>query len=385
MGNKIYYGEYSLRHWIELILSKNIELPPYQRVFVWGKEEVQNLIISLENQLYIPPITIGAYFEDNKLHNLIIDGQQRLTSILLTYLGIFPNSRKIKKEIEIIQETDDEEVEEEDFENLLEWRFDSLLEFGKTKEEIIKNKDDLYLNFDISKEENFFDNTYLGFSYIVPQERKDSNSKNQQQYYSSVFREINKQGVVLQKEEIRESLYYYSPGFRVIFKPKKSLLYTLQNRKKMDFVRYLALSSQYAKSKNSSNLTKGYKKNLEDYYSAFVEFITIDKKTNIEFEKISIEKEPLIDKLFDTIERLGFPKNYESIINMDIYFFGIIFFIIFEKNNIDIGKKEDILKEIEKTIKDIKNENHLKSPNAYKYLKTRIYKSLEIWGKYVCK
>lgn len=27
MENKIYYGEYSLKHWIDLMLSKKVELP----------------------------------------------------------------------------------------------------------------------------------------------------------------------------------------------------------------------------------------------------------------------------------------------------------------------------------------------------------------------
>lgn len=34
MENKVYYGEYSLKHWIDLILKQDIELPLYQRYFV---------------------------------------------------------------------------------------------------------------------------------------------------------------------------------------------------------------------------------------------------------------------------------------------------------------------------------------------------------------
>lgn len=34
MKNKVYYGEYSLKYWIELILKQNIILPEYQRTFV---------------------------------------------------------------------------------------------------------------------------------------------------------------------------------------------------------------------------------------------------------------------------------------------------------------------------------------------------------------
>lgn len=382
MENKIYYGEYSLKHWIDLILSKNIELPPYQRVFVWGKEEVQRLIESLEKGLYIPPITIGAYFEDKKLHNLIIDGQQRLTSILLTYLELFPDPKKIKEQIDIFQCSEDDEIEEDDFKNLLEWKFDALLKCGKTKEEIIKNKEDLYIKLNIKKANDFFENTFLGFSYIVPTVK--SESKLQQKYYSSIFRTINKQGIALQKEEIRESLYYLNSEYSQIFKPSKSLLYTVQKKRKMDFVRYLALSAQYAKNNASSELTKGYKTKLEDYYSSFVEFITENKKSDIEFEKITIKKRQLIERFFDTIEKLSFPQNFDSIIDMDVYFFGIIYLMIFKDKKIDITEKKEIISSLDTSINSIKKINHIKSPNAYKYLKTRIDKSLEIWEKYVC-
>lgn len=38
MKYKVYYGDYSLSHWIELMLKHNIALPPYLRHFVWNKE-----------------------------------------------------------------------------------------------------------------------------------------------------------------------------------------------------------------------------------------------------------------------------------------------------------------------------------------------------------
>lgn len=49
MDTRVYYGEYTLKHWIELMLKKNIILPKYQRSFVWEENDVQRLIQSLEN------------------------------------------------------------------------------------------------------------------------------------------------------------------------------------------------------------------------------------------------------------------------------------------------------------------------------------------------
>ena len=386
MENKIYYGEYSLKHWIDLILSKNIELPPYQRIFVWGKNELQNLMKSFEEKLYVPPVTIGAYFEDEKLHNLIIDGQQRLTSIFLTYLGLFPDSTKIQNKIEVIQGNDDEEIEDEDLKNLLEWKFNRLLDFGSSKEEILSKKNDIYLSLDLQRDNSFFENNYLGFSYIVPMDRTPDTTKEQQKYYSSVFRSINKQGIPLQKVEIRESLYFFNKDYEPLFKTEKSALYTIQKKRKMDFVRYLALSSQYAVCKNSYALTKGYKTRLEDYYSAFIEYIAENKNCDINFKKIPSEAVNIVNDIFSTIEKLNFPKNFDSIINMDVYFFGIIYYMLFENKEIDTSKGADIIKSLDDEIDRIKKiDNHIKSPNAYKYLKIRIDSSLNIWGNYVHK
>lgn len=42
--NRSYYGEYTLEHWVELILKRDIIHPEYQRSFVWDKERSTNLI-----------------------------------------------------------------------------------------------------------------------------------------------------------------------------------------------------------------------------------------------------------------------------------------------------------------------------------------------------
>jgi len=89
MDNRVYYGQYSLKHWLDLILKQNIILPEYQRFFVWDEEKVRTLIKALKNKQFVPPITIGAFDINGATQNLILDGQQRLTTVLLAYLGLF--------------------------------------------------------------------------------------------------------------------------------------------------------------------------------------------------------------------------------------------------------------------------------------------------------
>ena len=90
MDKKVYYGEYSLKHWIELLLKKDLELPPYQRNFVWSEEQVKEFVNGLKGEIFVPPVTIGVCNKDGVNHNLILDGQQRLSSILLAFFGVYP-------------------------------------------------------------------------------------------------------------------------------------------------------------------------------------------------------------------------------------------------------------------------------------------------------
>ncbi len=89
MDNRVYYGQYSLNHWLDLILKQNIILPDYQRLFVWKEKKVRTLIKAFKQKQFVPPITIGSFNINGTSQNLILDGQQRLTTILLAYLGLF--------------------------------------------------------------------------------------------------------------------------------------------------------------------------------------------------------------------------------------------------------------------------------------------------------
>ena len=131
--NRVYYGEYSLKHWIDLILAGNIILPEYQRSFVWVEKDAKELMFSLINGEFVPPVVIGTYTDDvGKQVNIIIDGQQRLTSILLSYIGIFPKIEEFKKAKEEYADGVDEGVEDDDiYEPILDWTFKELLKMGK--------------------------------------------------------------------------------------------------------------------------------------------------------------------------------------------------------------------------------------------------------------
>lgn len=214
--NRVYYGEYSLKHWIDLILSKNLVLPDYQRYFVWNEKKVKELVNTLKNKHFIPPVTIGFYNESGRGQNLVLDGQQRLTSILLTYLKIYPEKEKYKKEASQLiynNSMDEQDSDSSDrLENILEWDFSILQKLGVTKSEILSNKGEYYKVMDNNIDDDFFENNYLGFCYLVP---SNKSHKEQQNYYSTVFRSINIQGQTLLPQESRASLYYLDKDMAV--------------------------------------------------------------------------------------------------------------------------------------------------------------------------
>ncbi|MDY0989366.1 DUF262 domain-containing protein [Flavobacterium sp. CFBP9031] len=389
MDNRVYYGEYSLKHWIDLILRKNIILPEYQRFFVWDEKKVETLIKTFKYKQFVPPVTIGAFKFDQTNQNLILDGQQRLTSILLAYLGLFPDQVVYKKTIEMFaSENDDEEEEDERLDDVVEWTFTKLTAKGKTKEGIISGiKEGNYkkINLDVTAE--FFQNTFLGFSYLVP---VISDEKQQQNYYSSVFRNINIQGAPLLAQESRASLYFLDKDLVQFFAPdflKKYVVKGVSGEAKLDFVRLLSLLSQYKNDNDSKYIARGYKPNMEKYYEEYIYAVVSDINSTRygQFSKFfpGRKYEVQIENLKQTLSDLEIKTEFPSIIDLDMYFFGLVYFTVFRNRKINTAKKEALKAAIELEIKGMKNNpSHTRAPNNLGHLRYRIYTSISFFRAY---
>ncbi len=389
MDNRVYYGEYSLRHWINLILKNNIVLPEYQRYFVWNEKKLETLIETIKNKQFVPPITIGAFKINGINENLILDGQQRITSILLAYLGLFPDKEKYKKSIETFLNDNDDLEDELPFDNILEWNMNQLTDKGKNKESILEKitTSDHYKTINLNINDSFFDTNFLGFSYLVPQ---SPDEKEQKRYYSSVFRNINIQGEPLLPQESRASLYFLDKDLKELFSPdfcKNIVIKIVNNKFTVDFVRYLSLLSQYNKNGDVSKVARGFKPKMEKFYEEYI-YSTISSETSeiyTDFLSIFPNKEYKDDlnRLEKALTELNLFTNYKSIIEIDTYLFGLIYQIIFKKSNIDFLKKDELKNELIKKIMEFKNDsNHQKNPNNLRYLRNRISESIEIYGRY---
>lgn len=404
MANKVYYGEYSLQHWIDLILSKNIVLPKYQRSFVWDEESVIHLIESIQQEHFVPPVTLGVYTKDSEKLNLILDGQQRLTSILLAYLGRFPNKEYFNTQADIeninVSYHDTELNEELENENtnkeVIKWTFSELLKLGSTKSSINKKiTSEEYKQIDYDVDDNFFSNNYLGFSFLIPEQTIQKN------YFASIFIDINTRGEKLSAIEIREALYYLDENLKDFFDPTYTVKYIIKSKSKpykMDFVKYLAIISQYinngSSSKNIAIGTQGNQKKLEiEYFLPYIENVINDKKTEIwgEYTKISNffpnnSWKIKIDKVGFYLEKmLGENYTFTSVIDVDMFLFGLVYFVLFENKTLSENVLNELSSELKEKSKEFKDDKsgHGKSPNQLKHIKMRVDDSIRIYQGFI--
>lgn len=432
--NKVYYGEYTLYHWIEMMLNGDIELPEYQRRYVWSEYDVERFIKSLRDGQFVPPITIAQYSDGEDTKNLILDGQQRLTSLLLAYIGYFPMPKKNgdgKKSGDgkesgdggkYVSEDDSNEDDNknESGENLtggIEWQYTWLLCYGKTKAEIVskipKGKCDGYKRINIKDgiDDEFLKSNYLGFSYIVPD--KTEKGRN---VFPKLFRNINYFGKRLDPIESRRSLYFQDMKFTNYFEGEcedgndvlairvKEGFQPIRvmedfQPEKIDFVRYLAMLSQYSASKKVGDVMKGYSaySSRESYYADYVSYILgLDEESHSgKFEGFNFS-EKLKDcwnerfkQVRETVEKVKplMPLNdkgaFETLYKADVWLLGLLYYILFE-GKILVEDFTPIKGEIEKFIKEEESDSSfLKNANKIKYVRKRLEGSCKIYSNYV--
>jgi len=403
MNNRVYYGEYSLAYWVELILTKKIMLPKYQRHFVWESSDVREFVDSLKEKRFVPPVTIGSFSKNGIKQNLIIDGQQRLTSVLLAYLEIFPDKEQYRAHLASLANGDEEESDDGDdpYDNVLLWNFEKLTEKGSKKEDIIsKLEPGNYKSFNHSFSKEELMQTFIGFTYIVP---ADDDSTAQQEFYSKIFRNINQKGVRLFEIESRKALYFLNDYYEGFFEPKFADDYFVKLatgiKQQFDFVRYMSMLCAYHKQgQKIKKVARGYGRFMEKYYEDYI-YSIIEKDNKAEdglrttkYEELFGKFEDLFDdnkysneinKLADTLKALEIPKSHPSIISMDLYFFGLLYQVLFLHNDIDMSKKKQLKNDLEEIISAYRNDQkHSTAPAQLGFLRLRILKSLEIYSQY---
>jgi len=387
MKNRVHYGEFTLDYWVEQLISEGIVLPEYQRSFVWNKEQIKNLINSIGKDEFVPPITIGKLNDKN----IIIDGQQRLTSIVLAYLNVLPSERRYKKTIKVEGDNEDDEIEEEHY---FEWTINTLKELGSNISEIrsaLGNSDDYEALGTHWVNDEFLKKHYLGFSYIIP--HTDITEDDQHRFFSTIFRNVNIGGTNLLKTESRKSLYYLNNAYVPLFAPEFAKnIFVKQfgaDSQPIDFLRLLALVFDYSKNDDSSKVMKGYKTKSEVYYEIFISDTVNPNSASGIFKKINdvmpiAEIEAKMNGLKEEWIKLSMPHELSSIIDVDIYMLGLIYWVLIKMRRLDNAKLDDLKEKLNDKIKTFRdNPSHAKSPASLKYLRERIAASINVFKDYL--
>lgn len=406
------------------MLTGNIVLPEYQRRFVWQERDVKRLIQSLKEGQFVQPVTIALYNDGAKKMNLILDGQQRLTSLLLAYLGYFPDKKKFEEvsSDSIASEDDSASDEAEASTKGIIWKFPELLKIGNTKGAILNKIDEtkykrLTSELFTSLNESFFEKTCMGFSYIVPE---TTDATTIQTSFSKLFRNINYFGKKLDALESRKSLYYQNARYTKYFDGKceddsdvlgnLSILENLQPHK-IDFVRYLSMLSQFYVSdrEDAKDIMVGYSaySSRESYYADYVCYLLgieqedrVDKFNRFNFERCfpSEAWKQRFVSLKDTLQRirpimeLKDGRSFGTWFEADYWLFGLLYVILFEGKSLNEdltrvkskGKTITLSEEIRIKIKGYKDDPYLqKNANRLGYVRTRLVESYNTFSQYV--
>jgi hypothetical protein len=84
------------------------------------------------------------------------------------------------------------------------------------------------------------------------------------------------------------------------------------------------------------------------------------------------------------INDLGLKRVFASIVQMDTFFFGLIYVIVVKGQDIDISNKHRLLRKLEVLFETYKeNYLHSRSPNALKYMQRRMEDSIETYVQFV--
>lgn len=391
MDKKVYYGEYTLKYWIELLLKKDLVLPPYQRSFVWSESQVKGFVKGIEDDGFVPPVTIGVCNIGGEHKNLILDGQQRLSSLLLAYFKAYPKKDAFRRaEADLADGAAEDEDADEPAIEYINWSLQRFTERGPVEQDV---KDSIapaqYNSVDYGVTPDFFENRFLPFSFIIPNAASESE---QQAFYSTVFRNINILGTPLDPYESRQSLYFLKSELKDFFDPECCRGFKIElvgKNQAFDFVRAIALLSQYKKEGRFNHLAQSYKPRMEKYYEEYIYSVVNDSADSMfaQFSSYIPNKEfaPRIAKLQAALQGLEYNLlHFTSIIDADVYMLGLIYVTVIEGKDIDLARKDDLKAALERKIAAFKrDDSHKGSPSLLKHMRSRVEFSVTKFNRYV--
>ncbi|MDX1995897.1 MAG: DUF262 domain-containing protein [bacterium] len=170
-----YGADYDVEGLVRRIERGDIYIPDFQRVYVWDIKRASKFIESLLLGLPIPGIFLSREEDTQKF--IVIDGQQRLRTLLYFYKGWFGDAADDKKSVEFKLQGVHKAFEG--------------LTYSRLSEEDRRRLDNALIH-----------------ATIVRQDEPEPNAENSSIYF--IFERLNTGGVALKPQDIRSAIYHGS-------------------------------------------------------------------------------------------------------------------------------------------------------------------------------
>lgn len=420
-----YYGEYSLKNWIRMILNCEITLPDYQRYFVWSPEEAINLADSLINGVFVPPVVIASYSGDETINaaNYILDGQQRLSSVLLCYLGYWPKKfiaptldmateESVDDAGNDIESQGDTEIEEDDIPAptpiLQNWDFKDIQEkyktcssigelkkclendgkYQKITDAITKTKnsnDTISLYNSLFFEDKKLKESFLGYSFI---NGIRTTSIEEKKLFSDIFRRINISGKPLTSAESRAAFYWLNPERKEFLSP--SFVSSIRiNNKEIDWARSLAFTAEAARiiALKGNNIPTNLRiavgfgnryNTFENYIERYVKSV-VDDVTDPLFKKFQTQHLERLEVFKADYTRIADGITFTSIIEADYYIWGLLYWTVFRGRRVISQNDDELRSRLSTFINREKSSDGLRYANRLGRIRDRMRNSITIY------
>lgn len=246
--------DYSVQYLYDLIKKGKIVLEvPFQRKQIWKPDQASSLLESIIMNVPIPPL----YFAEEESGNwLVLDGLQRLSSILNYYDNEFPLSK-----LEVLTELNKKKYKD------LPPKAKSLLDDGMLRVNVIKKDSHRDIKYDI-------------------------------------FMRLNRGAVTLNYQELRNCMYRgnLNDAAKELCQENESFLAILKQKKPhqryldVEFIiRYFAFSDNIARDENGDVCLNGYRGKLVQFLN---EYMDLHKDCSL------VAKQSYKDRFNETIEKV---------------------------------------------------------------------------------
>lgn len=128
---------------------------------------------------------------------------------------------------------------------------------------------------------------------------------------------------------------------------------------------------------------------MEKYYEEYIYAVVKDTADSMfaQFSNIIPNKDyaPRIAKLATALQGLDYQNlHFTSIIDADVYMFGLVYNTVIEGKDIDVARKEELLTVLHRKIVTYKrDEGHKNSPSLLKHMRSRVEYSVTTFNRYV--